>query len=59
MSKKNSLYGCGVRVVYLVKISIDALSQFNDDARKMLFSNLITMHAEWRYHILTQGIRIM
>ena len=32
-SKKNSKYGCLVRIVYFVKISIcDAFSQFNDDA---------------------------
>ena len=41
MIKKNSLFGCVVRVVYFVNISIcDALSQFNDDACKVKVSRL-------------------
>ena len=41
MSKLVVSYGCVVRIVYFVEISIcDALSQFNDDAGEVKVSHL-------------------
>lgn len=41
--KKSSYYGCVVRIVYFVKILIDALCH-----------KLIPVHASWWYYALTQ-----